>query len=154
MDRPLKFRVWDVEEKHWDHKPARLSCALIVDGKGNHFSVGPAAKRLRVMQFTGFLDKNGREIYEGDIVRYTDVRRAFGGSQEVRPVIGVNRNFAVLWENGAFTFDHFRTTFWNEIRNPKEIPDWDFPKCLEVIGNIYEDRDLLQDDGHAEVVNG
>lgn len=75
-----------------------------------------------VCEFTGFIDKNGKEIYEGDILNVTGL----GEKIEVRFVSGV---FAFLW-NGDL--DNEAT-----INAPTQ-------KWAEVIGNIHDNPKLLK----------
>jgi len=76
---------------------------------------------VELMQWTGLLDINGKEIYEGDIVNYADWDE---------PVL--NFTDVVIWQPPEFAFEI--GTFWL----PYE------PQYYEVIGNIYENKDLLQ----------
>lgn len=71
-----------------------------------------------IMQFTGLLDKNGKEIYEGDIVRFPKYKKSF--ETEVR----YSKFYA-----GFAPF----TELLNEVRD-----------TCQVIGNIYEHPELLQ----------
>ena len=112
--REIKFRAWDEKNKEMRYDGMlniynKDGSWLYEDGKGNfHSSFG------EIMQFTGLLDKNGKEIYEGDIVQYL-----FAGKKVVREV------------------------YWNEVNfcwTPLNQNSLD----MEIIGNIYENPDLLK----------
>ena len=57
MNREIKFRVWDEKYNQWDTSPLTIHPAESVVKQGRV-----------IQQFTGFLDKKGKEIYEGDII--------------------------------------------------------------------------------------
>jgi uncharacterized phage protein (TIGR01671 family) len=107
--RPIKFRAWDGMEM-WDvetmeelHDPSN-----------------------QVMQFTGLLGKNGKEIYEGDVVRWKANYRMQGKE-------GVSQ---VVWRHTGLDIE--ASDFGYEGEN---IIGWE---DLEVIGNIYENPELLK----------
>lgn len=76
-----------------------------------------------VCQFTGLLDRNGKDIYEGDIVTYTGMdKKTHNGVVEY---ISDRAHFGLRIKSG-----------WSTMSSESSIRD-------EVIGNIYENKDLL-----------
>ena len=115
--REIKFRAWDELKKemvYWDFLYTQ-QVKDFASGKG------PWAVN-KLMQFTGLKDKNGKEIYEGDIAILTD------GSDKVTSQIE--------WYNPICGFALRGLT----VRLPKLVNEYD---SFEVIGNIYENPDLL-----------
>ena len=121
--REIKFRVWDTYRNKmikWDelHSDSNYLCLMVFDGNGY---------RTRAMQYTGLKDKNGREIYEGDIIvgTYKDM--------------GTDTGLVVFKGCG----------FKVEIPNvgDDELVDWErYSGSIEVIGNIYDNPELLKED--------
>lgn len=103
------------------------------DDDQNHSIFGSESNpQSRLMQFTGKCDKKGKEIYEGDILSST-VLNEFGSSTAI--------NLAVIW------CDHEGN--WAVTRTPDDLESEHFimgGKVVEdeVIGNIYQNRDLLK----------
>lgn len=84
-----------------------------------------------LMQFTGLLDKNGKEIYEGDIVKY----EGYGGLYtEFSTVSFLEGQFVTRWEKA---FIDVLDGGWDDcgLRHVNEDS--------EVIGNIYQNPELL-----------
>lgn len=77
-----------------------------------------------VGQFTGLADKNGKEIYEGDILRY--------------PLSG--KTYQVVFKDGIFL---------GEGINGDGAASHFFPSC-EIVGNVYDNHELLEEGGNNE----
>jgi uncharacterized phage protein (TIGR01671 family) len=143
MAREIKFRAWDQETDlmkrvfgfddnwvrcwNWDD----LDDGPYQDDDTNSVQ----RKNAVLMQFTGLKDKNGRKIYEGDIVRSAPT-----------PDLSVPFIIAkVVWEQDVFSdgdpaFKMFHqqsghTTSFKQMKNREPF---------EVIGNIYENPELLK----------
>ena len=90
-----------------------------------------ARPRFRFMDYIGVNDKNGTEIYEGDIYNY-DSHGLWENSHDY--IKGL-----VKWDEGAFW------GFENNERNGL-FYSYQSNSCIEVIGNIYENPELLKGD--------
>lgn len=99
----------------------------IIDENDVNYAVNPET----VGQCTGLKDKNGTLIYEGDIVKF---------NYDTDEIIAV-----VSWDNGKdATVGYYLNT--TDYFKDKYVTDYDFYKNdYEVIGNIYENADLLED---------
>lgn len=84
---------------------------------------------IELMQYAGLIDKNGRKIYEGDIVKFNSVSPS-GNKYPLEDTIG-----SVIFETGCFMVDPLDNTA--RIYGLNELGEW----C--VIGNIYENPELL-----------
>jgi len=98
-------------------------------------AVETAYDDLEVMEYTGLLDKNGKEIYEGDIVKHN-------GTVKIQTLI-------IAFHDGAFCIgkDGIRDTAfksWVTLRDAMgQASRMKTKLYLEVIGNIYENPELL-----------
>ena len=135
--RQLKFRVWNGKAMTYP-KTIELgvngwngltSASYQLDGGGYCTSA-------YVMQFTGLLDKNSKEIYEGDIVKYIDF------TSDAGMLGGESTIGQINWIPGRCAF-HPQELEGNH-KGGHYIAYWDFLEWIEVIGNIYENKDLIK----------
>ena len=140
MNRPIKFRIWDriTDEMYYD--------ALVGNCRGESTvpcvylnNIGWAhTDNCVVEQFTGLLDNNGREIYEGDIVSaYKDLTEMYSRGS-------VENGTLEVWEEVVGTIDipkgiveYIGSSFHIGEYYLDTIEDCE----LEVIGNIHDNKE-------------
>ena len=122
MKREIKFRAF-LNSKYY-YKPCMLSWEELL----SQYDAIDMFQRglMTLMQYTGLKDKNGREIYEGDIVR-----TGKDNIGDPEPMIG-----QVIMREGSWLIE-------NE-KNQETIDLFSEITSREVIGNIFEDKQLLE----------
>ena len=105
MNREIKFRVWDEKYNQWDTSPLTINPAESVVKQGRV-----------IQQFTGLKDKNGKEIYEGDII-------------------------TGMHDYGPAGFNEAKATITFHVEEGYQLDYWNL-KTVEVIGNIFENPEL------------
>jgi len=120
--REIKFRAWDLAIKRlglvdclvWGESGQITANIVYVDEQ-------VTTTYPELMQFTNLIDKNGKEIYEGDIIK--------------RSLIDFNysKSFVVAWDsrNACFRLENGPALFHDDND--------------EIIGNIYENPELLKE---------
>lgn len=130
MSREVKFRAWNIEKKIMCYDNEDLS-ACYWDGAyssevgiiNEYLNLPEHLRNYEYMQYIGVNDKNGKEIYEDDIVLSDDGK------------VG-----QVQWFE-----EHLAFMIWCVTNNKVYFAyENDFSK-IEVIGNVYENADLLKE---------
>ena len=131
-NREIKFRAWDKKDKEMYYDIQKgieftdLSHYTFDEFLGYPEGMGDYHK-WEVMQYTGLKDKNGKEIYEGDIWGEERV----GKTEEATGVVKFDKDmlaYIVNQTNGGWIYLHEYTSKFNRI----------------IIGNIYENKELLK----------
>ncbi|WP_282804560.1 YopX family protein [Clostridium tetani] len=126
MNREIKFRGYAVEEminSQWIEDAFGVEDIEYTNGKISTYLLTPYGDyeviKKSVGQYTGLKDKTGKEIYEGDIIKYQ--RK------------GISELLVVEWckDYASFMFGHIKVEF--------------ALRYGEVIGNIYENLELLEE---------
>jgi uncharacterized phage protein (TIGR01671 family) len=106
--RDLKFRFWDKEEdRYWDERWCPMCGSSLYNTRDDNFIAE---------QYTGLKDKNGTEIYEGDII------------------LTQHNNYPVEWDDTEAMFKAETGMAYLSVYS------WG---RYEVIGNIHENKELL-----------
>lgn len=137
MNREIKFRAYDKEvekmtyfddEDYLYNYPFILQLKQVFKKDSNYddyedFEYEDVTDKVELMEYTGLHDKNGKEIYEGDIVKYRDSR-----GQHIEKVI---------FDKGCF----YAGMHWGS--STRVAPKLINTRITEVIGNIYDNPELL-----------
>nr|WP_289038236.1 YopX family protein [uncultured Allobacillus sp.] len=138
--REIKFRVWDkIIPKSIDEAELNKPSGDIVDWdivRNSSYFIDALNGKYPLMQYTGLKDKNGTEIYEGDVITYPDATNVGEGD---------------WWEfvnKGIVKYDEHSISYYFTKRDSVDMEDIDFDE-IEVIGNIYENPELLEGEPDA-----
>ena len=140
--KELKFRVWEERENAYD------TWSYILDSNGNLFRnvygalIGCDKEDYIVEQYTGLKDKNGKEIYEGDIVEAPIYGVWTTGNSDA--IFGDKIwKLLVIWSDADCGFLFKVIGSKNQPNRVYDILDQRLGAFV-VIGNIHENADLLE----------
>lgn len=127
--REIKFRAWDVAEKKMYENVGMIGTLVILEYSQGGYdfyeielnSYDHHDEKLKVMQYTGLKDNNGKEIYEGDVLSN-----------------GQHIDWIVFHDEASFKVKHV-----GSITRDCWVLNREMSENREVIGNIYENGELL-----------
>lgn len=138
MNRTIKFRVWIARDREMDYEPTLqtedmfISINDVISGKGDvNLNANPTW-----MQYTGFEDGNGKEIYESDILEWA-------------PETKEGHQYIVKWDNGSFVLEFMGSLaghIWGRLSRGM-ILAFQEESMLVICGNLYENPELAKQAG-------
>lgn len=154
--REIKFRAWDESSNIMHNNVEFIRSGIEVNDwivfksdkqklEDNDVLSNPYfQQQIKLMQYTGLKDENGVEIYEGDIAKVLVAYTDYDGCEYKRPSRVYNHktkyvNIAVSFDSGTFILD---TDYTDSLGHTLWL--WT-QEDIEVIGNIYENPELLKD---------
>lgn len=126
--RVIKFRAQDIASNKWlfgDIRHHKNDVCIFEQG-GNK---GEQVKPETIGQYTGLVDRNGREIYEGDFINYDG--STWGGVVQWHP-------------NGYFFINDSYGKKYPRCDSYRSLGDMLDGRPLVVVGNIYDNKELLK----------
>ena len=135
MNSRFKFRAWNKSEgKMYVNVQFRRDDYVFGDACADYAQTACfLAENLIIMQCTGLTDKNGRDIYEGDVVTHS--RRAPHGDIDC----------VVTWGGAGYSLFAARSNP-DKGENAGDLLTWWYTGDMAVIGNIYENPELVEVD--------
>lgn len=144
MSREIKFRSWLSDTVHKENQQIISTGASqkdMISFWRNYYSWQGDIKKL--MQFTGLRDKNGREIYEGDIVRWGHNINTIGESMGVCFDGGFSEGIGVIDITPLGIYIGDDKPLWDMLEFMCGGVE-DNVEEFEIIGNIYENPELME----------
>lgn len=155
MDRIIKFRAYikkdynkelvgkilEVSSIHLKRNKVIIGYSLSKSNYGNHsFNY----ENIELMQFTGIYDKNGKEIYDGDIV-YIDAYTYEGPEFDGEYIVRYNDVLGMWILIDLDKYDKDDITNITDFMTFEDLQGW-YKIDVKLIGNIYNNKGLLEEE--------
>lgn len=146
--KTIKFRVWDKKIKQWIEYGD-----IFIDEEGEVYLIEERTwayqsymhkenitEQVEIMQYTGLKDKNGKEIYEGDLIKKKFKDREIGEFYAVGQVV-----FGHWYAGFTVPYNYHGYNKLERLSNSCDKDGWVVAnRDMEVIGNIYENPELTE----------
>lgn len=124
----INGKVFEVSDIYWYNGKIHYICSKDQDDR--FYTIFADHCNIKLLQYTGLKDKNNKDVYEGDIV-YT-----FG------------EKCIISWHKGKWILNKVNKSDYECLLNDclaKRKNKQYYSDCIEVVGNIYENKELLED---------
>jgi uncharacterized phage protein (TIGR01671 family) len=125
IQREIKFRAWDKALNRWlsfdDGDDVHYDYSMIKNSEHGWYLHIESGEDIVLMQYTGLKDKNGKEIYEGDLLKWQD-------SEDI---------YEVMWKDFKWV-----TRWWGESGIIAQYPGF-YDTKWNIVGNLYENPELI-----------
>lgn len=151
MQRSIKFRAWIYREKVMVPVERlfmpKQSHSLIIGASNEERTIGvnhkDSDKDIEIMQYTGLKDKNGKEIYGGDICKMV-----ISNEDTIKPLNALTVKIEMRYGAWGFIPTHPHLVHpddvtWKSFIRENGESHWE-EKYFTVIGSIYENPELLE----------
>lgn len=141
----LRFRAWDKNKEMFTNYQIVDNMLYFMDKITGVWIRDDNKERFVLMQSTGFKDKNGVEIFENDIIKFPDMYEDYDYQEGLILVDGFNIA-EIVRKGNCITLDNFVN---EDSFAERQLENYEYTfddlafERFEIIGNIYENKDLI-----------